>query len=137
PGEPMTIRIHYRLEVALPQASVSVTTYRLDGVVVLNAISSLDATDLTLSAGSGAVDLVFDRLLLGPGEYMVAVGIYPALDLGDPISPQHAVIWHRPVTFTVQQPVGVALDLGVVMHPARWRIARPQEVRDASSANAP
>src|SRR3989442_9717987 len=59
--------------------------------------------------------------MLGPGEYTVAVGVYPVLDLADTGSLQHAAIWHKPRSFVVRKPAGVAMDLGVVRHPARWR----------------
>ncbi len=122
-GESMTIRIYYRSKAALPNPVISVTSYRVDGVVVFNAISSMDGAQLELAEGEGTIELVIDSLLLGPGEYTVTVGIYPALDLGDPISPQHAVLWHRPGTFSVRQPLGLGMNLGVVRHPVRWQAA--------------
>jgi hypothetical protein len=94
-------------------------------VTVCNAISSLDDAHLELSEGEGIIELVFDRLMLGPGEYTVAVGVYPVLDLADTGSLQHAAIWHKPRSFIVRKPAGVAMDLGVVRHPARWRVASP------------
>ena len=137
-GDPMTIRIHYRSHVTLHQPVVSVAVYRLDGVTACNAISSLDGAKLDVTEGDGAVDLIFDRLMLGPGEYTVAVGIFPSLDLSDSATPQHAVLWRPPRTFSVRRHEGVAMDLGVVRHPARWRTAdRPSApVLDGSSGNA-
>lgn len=120
-GETMILRVYYRSLVMLSHPVVSVMVYRVDGVTVCNAISSLDGAQLELSKGDGTIELVFDRLWLGPGEYTVAVGIYPSLDLADGLSMQHAVIWHKTRTFMVRQPVGVRLDLGVVRHPVRWR----------------
>jgi len=124
-GEPMIVRIRYRSRVALPQAVVSVTVYRTDGVIMCNAISSLDDAKLDLAEGEGTIEVVFGQLLFGPGEYTVSVGIYPSLDLADSASMQHAVIWHKPHTFGVRRPDGIALDLGVVRHPVRWRVVNP------------
>lgn len=121
-GKAMSVRIHYRSRTALRKPVVSVTVHRIDGVSVCNAISSMDGAEFDLAEGEGAVDLVFDPLLLGPGEYSVTVGIYPALDLGDSAALQHAALWHQPRTFSVRQPEGVAMDLGVVRHPVRWRM---------------
>ena len=137
-GEPMTVRIHYRSHVTLRQPVVAVTVYRVDGVTVCNAISSLDGAKLDVSEGNGAVDLIFDRLMLGPGEYTVAVGIYPSLDLNDSATPQHAVLWYQPRMFSVRRQEGVAIDLGVVRHPAQWRTAdRPSATAlDGSSGDA-
>ncbi len=122
-GETMAVRIRYRSRLALKEPVVAVVVYRTDGVTVCNAISSLDDTHLKLSEGEGIIELVFDRLMLGPGEYTVAVGVYPVLDLADTGSLQHAAIWHKPRSFVVRKPAGVAMDLGVVRHPARWRVA--------------
>jgi ABC-type polysaccharide/polyol phosphate transport system ATPase subunit len=130
-GDSLTVRVRYRSRVTLRDPVVAVVVYRADGVTVCNAVSSLDGAAFDLVEGEGTVDLIFAPLMLGPGEYTVAVGIYPTLDLGDSASMQHAVIWHKPHTFMVRQPNGVAVDLGVVRHPARWRVA------DRVSAMAP
>lgn len=136
-GESLTVRIRYRSHAALRDPVVAVVVYRADGVTVCNAISSQDGVQLELGEGEGTLDLLFDPLMLGPGEYTVAVGIYPTLDLGDSANMQHAVIWHKPHTFVVRRPDGVAVDLGVVRHPVKWRFAgRPTPVGADSSADS-
>ncbi len=121
-GTPMIMRVAYRSDVDLSDAVVSVVVYREDGVTVLNAISSVDGVFVDLRRGQGAVDLLFDRLLLGPGDYSVAVGIYPSLDLSDSSAVQHAVIWAKTAVFRVLRDVSIAVDLGVVRHPVRWKV---------------
>lgn len=128
-GDPMTVRVYYRSLATLSQPVVSATVYRLDGVTVCNAISSLDGAQMDLVEGAGAIELIFDRLLLGPGEYQIVIGVYPCLDLRGSASPQHAVIWRHPRTFSVRQPEGVLTDLGVVRHPVRWRVVDQRPVR--------
>jgi ABC-type polysaccharide/polyol phosphate transport system ATPase subunit len=123
-GDPLTVRIRYDSRVTLEHPVVSVGIYRTDGVLVCNAISSLDEADLELVAGTGSIQLVLDRLMLGPGEFGVSIAIYPSLDLSDSAKPQHAVFWHRPHNFTVKRPLGIAVDLGVFHHPARWQAER-------------
>jgi len=120
-GEPLIIRISCRSRIVLQGPVIAVTVYRTDGVLACNSISSMDDADLEITEGDGSIDVVFDPLMLGPGEYTVAVGIYPSLRLADTVGIQHAVLWHRPHSFSVRQPVGVALDMGVFRHPARWR----------------
>jgi ABC-type polysaccharide/polyol phosphate transport system ATPase subunit len=120
-GELMIVRVRYHSRVALPQAVVSVTVYRTDGVAVCNAISSMDGAQLELAEGQGTIEVAFDQLMFGPGEYTVSVGVYPLLDLADTHSVQHAAIWHKPQTFLVRRLAGVALELGVIRHPVRWR----------------
>ena len=133
-GKPMIVRIRYHSRVALPQAVVSVTVYRTDGVTVCNAISSIDGAKLDLAEGEGTIEVAFDKLVFGPGEYTVSVGIYPSLDLADSASMQHAVIWHKPHTFVVRRPDGVAVDLGFVRHPVKWKLGgRPATVVAGSS----
>ncbi|MGH2362885.1 MAG: hypothetical protein ACRDGM_20345 [bacterium] len=112
----------------LNQPVVSVTVYRIGDVMVCNAVSSLDGVEFDLAEGEGTVDLILDPLMPGPGEYTVAVGIYPVLDLSESAALQLAVLWHEPRTFAVCQPQGMAVDLGVVRHPARWQVAGPQGV---------
>lgn len=125
-GEPLVLRIVYRSRVTLRRPVVAVTIYRADGVLVCNAISSTDNADLEILEGEGAIELVFDPLMLGPGDYTAAVGIYPSLNLADPVTMQHAVLWYRNDSFSVRKPIGVAVDLGVFRHPANWRQASGQ-----------
>lgn len=122
-GEAMTVRITYHAQVSMDHAVITVSVFRVDGVMVCNAISSMEKVFLSLAEGAGTIDVRFAPLLLGPGEYTVAVGIYSSLDLTDSVSPQHVVIWHRQHTFSIRQPVGVALDLGVVKHPVHWSVS--------------
>ncbi len=121
-GATMTVQVQYRSHVAVQRPVVSVTVYRTDGVTICNAISSLDDARLELAEGVGVIEAVFDQMAFGPGEYTVAVGIYPTLDLADSASMQHAVIWHKPCMFVVRRPDGVAVDLGVVRHHVQWRV---------------
>lgn len=121
-GDTITIRIHCHARVAMERAVVTVSIFRSDGVTVCNVISSIEDVHVRLYEGRSTIDVQFAPLLLGPGEYTVAVGMYPSLDLNDSVSPQHAVIWHRRQMFSVHQPVGIALDLGIVRHPVTWAI---------------
>lgn len=133
-GDSLCVRIRYRSQVFLADPVVAVVVYRNDGVTVCNAISSMDKARVPLQEGTGTIELIFDHLLFGPGEYTVSVGIYPSLDLADSLSPQHAVLWHKPQAFVVARPAGMALDLGVVRHPVRW--ASTAEVSDPVSHRA-
>jgi ABC-type polysaccharide/polyol phosphate transport system ATPase subunit len=133
-GDVLIVRVDYTSRETLREAVVAVVVYRDDNLQVCNAISSLDGVHLELREGKGAVEVVFERLLLAPGEYTVGVGIYPSLDLADAHSAQHAAIWHQPLSFMVRRPVGVAVDLGVVRHPVQWRLAaHPSAVVGSSS----
>ena len=128
-GESMVVRIRYHSQAVLPRAVVSMTVYRTDGVTVCNAISSMDGARLDLAEGAGTIEVAFDKLMFGPGEYTVSVGIYPSLNLADSASMQHAVIWHKPQTFLVRREAGVSMDLGVVRQPVQWRAFAGIEAR--------
>ncbi len=120
-GAGLRVRIVYRSSVTLNDPVVAVVVYRSDGVTACNAISLMDGAHVSVVQGESAIEAIFDPLMLGPGEYTVAVGIYPSLDLADTVSPQHAVLWHESRSFAVTQPAGVSMDLGMVRHPVRWQ----------------
>lgn len=121
-GQVLVVRIRCISRVPVPGAVMAVGVFRTDGVRVFNAISSMDGVWFDLLGGENVMELVLNPHMLGPGEYMVTVGIYPSLDLTDSDSIQHATIWHQSKTFTVQQPETVAMDLGIVRHPVEWRL---------------
>lgn len=137
-GEPLIIRARYRARGNLKHVATAIVVRRADGLTVFNAISSMDGVYFDLAEGSGTIELMFDRLLLGPGDYSVVVGIYPTLDLSDSGRAQHAALWHEPRILSVSQPVGIAMDLGVVRHPVRWRVGGQDDVsiQDVASSQA-
>jgi len=137
-GEPLVVRARYRARGNLKHVAAAIVVHRADGLTVCNAISSMDEVYFDLAEGSGTIELMFDRLLLGPGEYSVVVGIYPTLDLSDSGRVQHAALWREPRILSVSQPVGIAMDLGVVRHPVRWRVGGHAEasIQDGASSQA-
>lgn len=121
-GDTMTIRIHCEGQVSLCAPVLWAGIFRADGILVSSSISAMDGVPLPLKEGANAVDLIFDGMMLGPGEYTVAAGLYPELDLNNPNSVQPAFLWHRPVQLVIRQPIGVAMQLGVMRHPVRWAL---------------
>jgi hypothetical protein len=121
-GDTMTIRIHCELQTNFYAPVLWVGIFRADGILVSSSISTMDDVSLPLKEGANAVDLIFEDMMLGPGEYTVAAGLYPELNLNDPNSVQPAFLWHRPVQLVIRQPVGVAMQLGVMRHPVRWAL---------------
>jgi hypothetical protein len=131
----LTIRIHYHLQASLCDPVLWVGIFRADGILVSSSISAMDGAHFILKEGLNAVDLVFDQVMLGPGKFTVAVGLYPELDLNNPNSIQPAILWHRPNQFVVRQPFGVSMELGVMRHPVQWKLV--EEVKVASSEKKP
>lgn len=122
-GDSMLIRVCYSSQITLESAVAALVVSRADGVIICNTVSLLDGVTFAIPAGKGAIDLTFDPMNIGPGEYKVSVGIYPSLDLQDSMSLQHAVMWHRSTTFRIHPPPGVALELGACRQPVHWRVS--------------
>jgi ABC-type polysaccharide/polyol phosphate transport system ATPase subunit len=120
--ETLVVEIRFTADAPLKDVAVVAVVYRSDNLIACNAISTLDDAVLELAEGQGMIDLTFDPLMLGAGEYSLGIGIYPKLDLSDPMNTQHAVISLSPQTFSVKQPSGVAVNLGVFKHPVSWRV---------------
>src|SRR5207245_10932504 len=80
-GEPLTIRMRYKTQVPVVDPVFVAALYRIDGVTIFQAISSRDGVKFDKLDGQGFVDVLFDRPLLGPGQYVVSVAIFPSLHL--------------------------------------------------------
>lgn len=119
-GDRLGVQVTLQSKVLLENAVVSLTVFRIDGVTVCNTISALDGVLIDIPIGKAVLEVWFDQVAFAPGEYIVSVGVYPSLDLADPISVQHAVISHQSRTIRILPLPGVSLDLGVFRPHVRW-----------------
>lgn len=120
-GEKMTCRIGYQTKQHIIDPIFVVAIYKLDGTCITQAISSKDNFILGKIKGKGYVDVVFDPLLIGKGDYIVSVAIFKQLDLYDPIEPQAYDLHDRRYQIKVEQPFGINVELGEINHPIKWR----------------
>jgi len=123
-GEPFTIRMRYKTQVPVVDPVFVAAIYRIDGITVCQPISSRDDVKFDKLDGQGFVDVLFDRPLLGPGQYVVSVAIFPSLDLLDQLGQTPYDHHDRLYEFRIEPLVDCALDLGVVLHPVSWRHSR-------------
>jgi ABC-type polysaccharide/polyol phosphate transport system ATPase subunit len=123
-GEPFTIRMQYKTQVPVVDPVFVAAIYRIDGITVCQAISSRDGVRFDKLDGQGFVDVLFDRPLLGPGQYVVSVAIFPSLDLLDQLGQTPFDLHDRLYEFRIEPLVNCALDLGIVLHPVSWRHSR-------------
>ena len=76
-GDKMTVRVHYETERKFSNPGFYVLITRNDGVMMTTAFSSEPEVDLGVVKGKGYVDIIFEPLLLGQGEFFLSTGIFP------------------------------------------------------------
>jgi len=110
-GDPLVVKINYQSPQRLASPIFAVSISQPDGTVCLdqNTQSSLVAVPDLM--GHGAVQLAFDRLDLGAGEYFVDVGVFEA-------AWGHAYDYHWHVYPLVVE--GKPCSKGVLAPPLHW-----------------
>lgn len=119
-GDRMVVRISYRLVRLIGN---KVTFYclvtREDGVLATRVFSGDPYVDLGDVGQEGYVDMIFDPLLLGQGQYFLSVGIFPHKEGASEIIRLDPYDFHdRLYTFSVKRegrPISTVFD-----HPIRW-----------------
>lgn len=117
-GETLVIRVGYRSNIRYTNPNISVTIERLDGLMVTcHSSKDVGITIGQIDPGEGWIDLIFDALLLGPGNYYVHVAITTdeALAYGDTNFDRV----ERAQAFMVMAP-GRPYPV-VIEHPVRWK----------------
>ena len=72
--------------------------------------------------GKGFVDIIFDPLLIGKGEYIISTAIFKSLNLFDAIEPEAYDLHDRKYKLKIEQPFGINTELGIINHPIRWNV---------------
>lgn len=119
-GEAMKIRICYSAGKLTAHPVFVAAIYRIDGVVVHQAISSMDGFDFGLIDGSGRVDIIYDPLLIGQGEYVTSVAIFHHVDPLSMMECPSYSLHDRKYHFKVLRPGECRVDLGIINHPVGW-----------------
>lgn len=121
-GEYKKVRLHYKANERIFNPVFVVAYYLLDGTCATQAISNKDYFEVSTISGEGFVDIVFDPLLLGAGNYLVSVAIFKEVNLLDNIEPSAYDLHDKMYEVKIEQPFGINVNLGLVNHPIRWGI---------------
>ncbi len=122
--EKMTIRISYNASKRIENPVFVVAVYGADGSVVNQAISSKDNIRIESIEGSGYVDVIYDPLIIGEGDYYISAGIFKSVDLfsrGD--NPAYSV-HDRRYLLKVRQPHNLKVPLGIVNQDIKWEVKK-------------
>jgi len=118
-GERMVVRIHYEAAGLCENPSIYLLVSRQDGVLATSCFSGEEPTDLGVFQGTGFVDVVFDPILLGDGDYWLSVGIFPHKAGPESIYRLDPFDYHERICeFTVKRqtrPLQTVFD-----HPVKW-----------------
>jgi lipopolysaccharide transport system ATP-binding protein len=119
-GEPFTVRIRYKTQRPVSDPVFVAAIYRMDGITVFQAISVRDGVHFGKLDGEGVVNVVVDNPLLGPGQYVLSVGLFPHIDVLDKLGTTPYDLHDRLYEFSIEPLVDCAIDLGLVLQPIRW-----------------
>ncbi|MCX7943235.1 MAG: ABC transporter ATP-binding protein [Deltaproteobacteria bacterium] len=122
--EKMIIRINYNAPLRIAKPIFVVAIYGADGTVVNQAISSKDNFEIDFIEGRGYVDVIYDPLIIGEGDYYISVGIFKTVDLmsrGD--NPAYSV-HDRKYLLKIKQPHNLKVPLGIVNQDIKWEMSK-------------
>jgi lipopolysaccharide transport system ATP-binding protein len=127
--EYLSVRIQWESKEYLSSIIFVVCIYGLDGRVVSQALSqrvNLQA----LGYLSGNTTVSYDPLLLGPGEYVVSIGIFTdeQLHQDSQLIPHYVI--DREFRLKIQKAHDVKYDFGEVYHPVRWSYINKEALSD-------
>jgi hypothetical protein len=117
-GQPMTVRISYRVSGKIERPVFGVAIHRSDGVHVNGPNTRFAGYDIESIAGEGAMDYVIDNLALLEGSYDFTAAIYD-YECVHPYDHQH-----RAFKFLVQRG-RVSESYGLVYMPSHWELRPP------------
>ena len=117
-GQPMRVRIGYRVTGRIEEPMIGVAIYRSDGIHVNGPNTRLSGYDIPYIEGEGAVDYVIDSLALLEGSYDFSAAIYDA-ECVHPYDHQH-----RAFKFLAQRG-RVKESYGLVYVPSHWELHQP------------
>lgn len=127
-GAAFKIRVHYMATEEVKSPVFVTAIYRSDGLIVNQAISSKDGVDFERVKGPGIVDVIYDPILIGKGDYVISVAIFHNIDFLSRVESTAYSLHDRKYHFKVVQPEDISLDLGIVNHPVQWAHKAAQTV---------
>ncbi len=114
-GEPMRLRIKYRVLKPLEKILIVLAVFTQDGIPVYN--EAQPPVEDSRTPGAYSMEYVFDPAPFGPRNYVVSTGLFPEFDLSDDSRLQpHYCLWDRRSHFQVEKPQGVQIELGLLRY---------------------
>lgn len=99
-----------------------VAIYRPDGVCVMQIISTLAGLYIPAVSGQGVIRARFERLNLGPGEYIASVALFKHLNPASRQEPPAYDLHDRCYPLKVTAADGIAVEIGIVNQVAKWSV---------------
>lgn len=75
-NDKVTFRLYYETQKPLKNMSVWVTFHRSDGVMATSFLSCIPYQELGEFNGKGYLDITWDKIYLGDGDYLISCGLY-------------------------------------------------------------
>ncbi|MGC8928610.1 MAG: ABC transporter ATP-binding protein [Myxococcota bacterium] len=119
----MRIRIFFNASREIVEPVFVVAIYRTDGTVANQVISSKDNVRIPKISGRGFVDVIYDPLMIGEGDYIISVGIFKTVDLSSRVESPSYCVHDRRYLLKVRQPHNIKIPLGIVNMDVRWEIS--------------
>lgn len=120
-GETMVGRFYYRARLPVTNPTFVVCIYRAEGFCASQVFLETKEIGLGSINGEGIVEVIYDPLLLGKGSYVVSIGIFKYCNLKDPSENPAYCVWDRAIHFQVNQPENIYKELGLIVHPVKWK----------------
>lgn len=121
--ESMRIRIYFNTQKEIINPVFVVAIYRADGSVTNQAISSKDNFIVPKIQNRGFVDVIYDPLIIGEGDYVISVGIFKEVDLSSREESASYCVHDRRYLLKVRQPHNIKVPLGIVNQDVKWEIS--------------
>ena len=121
-GAPAEAVIVWEADEVINNPVAVIAVYRPDGVCAMQVISSLAGLELPAVSGRGVIRVVFERLNLGPGDYVASVALFKHLNPTSRLEPPAYDLHDRCYPLKVVAADGVAVDLGIVNQLTKWSV---------------
>jgi lipopolysaccharide transport system ATP-binding protein len=119
-GNTMNMRIELESKTLIKHFVLVVCIYFRDTRAATQLFCTSDKLGLKSLLGREVVDVIFEPLRLGEGEYVASIGVFKKCDFSSAAENEAYCVVDRAVMFKVYQPSGMAKSLGSFAHQVRW-----------------
>jgi lipopolysaccharide transport system ATP-binding protein len=119
-GESLIVFIDWVSSKNIIEMTFIVCFYGMDGSCVSQVVSPfVAATDVYRS---GRVQVHFDPLMIGCGDYAVTIGIFEGFTVQQSVGQYPLDVQHRSHRIKVVAPDHIKMNCGTVVHPVTWTV---------------